>query len=179
MAKLKKNLVRVIGFTSTSGIIRATSYRFCAHYSRFTEENLKAKYIPKDLRTPNSEFMMVWENKSNELIRIERLEATEIISIREIIEKYERALDYLDIKDEQEIDNEYLSVTKDFFNKILEVNYGYGVISDKSHLDYYAIAFGESLESYQEKIKLYYDVDILDIINTPMLEIVKQIDSKK
>lgn len=160
--KGKKKLVTIISYGSSPKILRASIYDFCNYYYRFSDENLIAKYIPEDLRYPNSNFMMVW--KDNKLIKIERLKKSEITYINNVIEKYEKSLDYLDIKENQEIDNEYLHYTKDFFNKILEVNYPCGIISDKSCLDYHAIAFEKSLENYKKKIKLYYNVDIVDII---------------
>ena len=177
--KVRKALVKVISYGSTPNTVRVTLYRFCSHYysSRFTEENIETKYIPSSLRSPNSEFMMVWNNKPGKLIKIEILNNEELSLIKKIIEKYERSLDYLDIKEKQEIDNEYLHFAKDFFNKVLEVNYGYGIVSDKSCLDYYAIAFDESLESYQEKIKLHYNVNISNIINCPILYIIKKINN--
>lgn len=101
--KVRKVLVKVIIFTYTVEKLRVTLYNFCARHYRVKDENL---------RTPNAEFMMVWKQNSWELIGIERLNDIKLISIKNIIERYERSLNYLYIKENQEIEDKYLDDTK-------------------------------------------------------------------
>ena len=176
--KVRKALVKVISYGSVTEKLRVTMYNFCSSFYRVKEENLKTNLIPEDLRFPNSEFMLVWEQKSWKLIGVERLNNDNLDLIKKIIEKYEQSLDYLDLQENQEIEGHYLQLTGEFFNRIVEINYEYGIVSDKSCLDYFTVAFGTTLENYQEKIKLYYGIDVSDLIECRILDILKKIDNK-
>ena len=175
--KVRKALVKVIGFGSVPEKLRVILYNFCFSDYGFREDNLETKYIPEDLRFPNSEFMLVWEYNSWRLIEVERLESEKLILTKRIIEKHLESLDYLDIKEYQEIEQDYSHLIRDFFACIVGIDYKYGIVSDKSCLDYFAIAFGESLASYKDKIKFYYNIDASDLINCSILDIMKSINN--
>lgn len=43
------------------------------HVDGGVETDIKSDRIPQDLRIPNSEFILVWNKETGEIIRVERL----------------------------------------------------------------------------------------------------------
>ncbi|MDJ0747208.1 MAG: hypothetical protein QNJ32_28230 [Xenococcaceae cyanobacterium MO_167.B27] len=66
-----KALTKVIGLSSYPGSIRVILGYGYAFADGGIEDDIKIECIPQDLRMPNSEFMLVWDKYTGEIIRVE------------------------------------------------------------------------------------------------------------
>ena len=171
--KQTKVLVRVIGLNFFPNTIRALQLTLGFH--RIREENILIELIPEKLRFSNQEFIMIWDDKTQKLARIQKLSDRKLRQIKQIIKCHEKSLDYLEEKEKQLINFDYISVTYDFFRNIIGINYNYGLASDRTRLEYFALAFGSSLKESQSEIKSRYNINVSAIIKNPLIDLFQQI----
>lgn len=67
-----KALIKVIASLHPGSLRVIIGYGY-VYINGGIEENIKSDRIPQDLRIPNSEFILVWNNETGEIIKVERL----------------------------------------------------------------------------------------------------------